>query len=225
VERYIRNMNALTPEENANLIKHKVCVIGCGGLGGYIIEMLGRLGIGYITAVDGDCFDESNLNRQILSDSESVGEGKALKAFERMQRVNPFIKINPIQERLTLENCCRIISGHDVVVDALDNIDTRIILQREAEKLNIPLVHGAISGWYGQVTTIFSGDRTLDLIYQSKDSETEGRKLGNPSFTPALIASIEVSEVVKILIGRGELLRKKLLFIDLLLQEYQIINL
>lgn len=225
MERYIRNMNALTPEENEKLKDFKVCIIGCGGLGGYIIEMLGRLGIGHITAVDGDCFEESNLNRQILSDSESIGHGKAQKAFERMRKVNPLININPIQERLTSENCCKTISGHDVVVDALDNISTRFILQNEAEKLKIPLVHGAISGWYGQVTTIYPGDRTFDLIYQNRDSESEGRKLGNPSFTPGLVASIEVSEVVKVLIKRGELLRKKLLFIDLLLQEYQVINL
>lgn len=217
-------MNAITPEENAKLNDYKVCVIGCGGLGGYIIEMLGRLGIGHITAVDGDSFEESNLNRQILSDMDSIGQSKAEKAFERMKKVNPLISIYPTHKKINSDNCREIIKGHDVIVDALDNIYTRFILQNEAEMLKIPLVHGAISGWYGQVTTIFPGDKTLDLLYHDKASETESSKLGNPSFTPALIASIEVSEVVKILIGRGELLRKKLLFIDLLTQEYQVIN-
>ena len=93
--RYTRNMETLSKEENDRLKEFKVCVVGCGGLGGYVIEMLGRIGIGHITAVDGDGFDESNLNRQILSDTYCLGKNKAVAAKERMERVNPLISLNP----------------------------------------------------------------------------------------------------------------------------------
>lgn len=218
-------MNMLSPEENASLSSFNVCVVGCGGLGGYIIEMLARLGIGHLTVVDGDVFDETNLNRQLLSDMNSLGKPKAIVARDRINVVNPLVKVKVINGMLTEENCIEILQGHDVVVDALDSIDTRLLIQKHAEELNIPLVHGAIAGWYGQVTTIFPGDRTLDFLYSNNDKKGLEAELGNPSFTPALVASIEVSEVLKILINRGDLLRRKLLSINTLNQEYEIINL
>ena len=114
-----------------------------------------------------------------------------------------------------------------MVVDALDSIPARLMLQESCKKLNIQMVHGAIAGWYGQVTTIFPGDDTLNRIYVKDKKQSKGieEEMGNPSFTPALTASIEVSEVIKVLIGRGELLRKRILFIDLLSCEYDIVPL
>jgi Dinucleotide-utilizing enzymes involved in molybdopterin and thiamine biosynthesis family 2 len=218
-------MKTLSKEENNRLKEFKVCVVGCGGLGGYVIEMLGRIGVGSITAVDGDVFEESNLNRQILSSSESLGLSKALVAKLRMEKVNPLIKVEPVQAMLTEENSLDILKNHHVVVDALDSIPTRLMLQDSCKKLDIPMIHGAIAGWYGQVTTIFPGDDTLNKIYNKDKNEAKGieKEMGNPSFTPALTASIEVSEAIKLLLGRGELLRKKILFIDLLSSEYDIV--
>jgi molybdopterin/thiamine biosynthesis adenylyltransferase len=217
-------MQTLSSEENDKLKNYKVCVIGCGGLGGYVIEMLGRIGVGFITAVDGDVFQESNLNRQILSDTHSLGKSKSIAAKERMMNVNPLIEVNCVNELLTKENYPEILKGHDVIVDALDSIDARLMLQDACEGLNIPLVSGAIAGWYGHVTTVYPGDKTLNIIYGKKVGKGVEAKLGNPSFTPALVASIEVSEVIKVLIGRGELLRKRILFIDTLNQDYEVIE-
>ena len=107
-----------------------------------------------------------------------------------------------------------------MVIDALDNMSVRKILEKCCEKLEIPLIHGAIAGWFGQVATIFPGDKTLDKIYpcdKDKGSETE---LGTPSFTPALIAAIEVAEAVKVLLTKGISLRSRMLTVDLLMQEY-----
>lgn len=222
--RYSRNVETLSIEENDSLAQKKVCVVGCGGLGGYIIEMLGRLGIGHITAVDGDGFEESNLNRQILSDVNVLGVKKALIAQKRMSQVNPLITVSAITERLTQENAKQIIDDADVVVDALDNIESRLILEEICEEMSVPLVHGAIAGWYGQVSTILPGDKLLSRFYASKDLQGAEKKYGNPSFTPALVASIEVSEVLKLLISRGEVLSNKMLLIDLLRQEYDVID-
>lgn len=225
MKRYSRNMKMLSKEENERLSRFKVCVVGCGGLGGYIIEMLGRLGIGNITTVDGDIFDETNLNRQLLSDIETLGDSKALTARKRMEIVNPLVKVTAITEKITKENAENILSDHDLLIDAIDKIETRFLLQNTAEKLNIPMVHGAIAGWYGQVSTIFPGDKTLKKIYPKKDAKGLESELGNPSFTPALVASIEVAEALKILLGRGDLLRNKLLYIDLLEHDYIVMEL
>ncbi|WP_432665907.1 HesA/MoeB/ThiF family protein [Wukongibacter baidiensis] len=225
MKRYIKNMKMLSKEENKRLAELKVCVVGCGGLGGYVIEFLGRLGIGNITAVDGDFFDETNLNRQILSETDTLGKSKALTAQKRMKQVNPLIEVTPITERISEENAYGIIKGHDLIIDAVDRINTRFLLQETASKLNIPLIHGAIAGWYGQVSTILPGDNTLDKIYPTKDGSGLESELGNPSFTPALVASIEVSEALKVLLGKGELLRNKLLYIDLLEHDYVVMEL
>ncbi len=155
--RYDRNIKTLSLEENEKLKDFRVCVIGCGGLGGYIIEMLGRIGIGYITAVDSDTFSESNLNRQIISSDLNLGKNKAIEAKKRMKIVNDLIYVNPITAFINKDNVLDILKEHDIVIDAVDNIETRFLLQESCEKLRIPFIHGAIAGWYGQVTTIFPG--------------------------------------------------------------------
>ncbi len=223
-DRYIRNIGTLSKEEMTNLKKYKVCVVGCGGLGGYIIEMLGRLGIGYITAVDKDVFDETNLNRQILSDTTNLGRPKAIVAFERMKLVNPDVVVNPIVSKLTEENGKEILEGHNLVIDALDNIPTKLLLEKLCEELNLPMIYGAIAGWYAQVSTIFPGDGTLSKIYHSGITRGVEKELGNPSFTPALAAALQISEALKVLLKRGELLREKILFIDTFENEYYTIQ-
>lgn len=223
--RYERNMKTLSPEENTKLREFKVFVAGCGGLGGFVIEELGRLGIGHITAVDGDVFEESNLNRQLLSTMDLLGQGKADAARERMLKVNPDVTVTSIQTMITAENCPELIRGHDLVIDALDNMGTRIVLEKSCEKEGIPMVHGAIAGWYGQVSAIFPGDRTIEKLYPKDGEKGVETELGNPAFTPAMVASIEVAEGLKILLGRGNILRNKLLCIDLLDHEYECFDL
>lgn len=226
-KRYSRNFKALSEEDMKRLYESKVCVVGCGGLGGYIIEMLARIGVGHITAIDGDVFDETNLNRQLLSNVKNIGYSKALEAKKRIELVNPDVTINPVSTMIDDTNAFDILKGHDVVVDALDNINSRRLIQQYSSKLDIPMVHGAIAGFYGQVTTIFPEDNTLDILYSNNCQLNKGieKELGNPSFTPPLIASIEVAEVIKILLNKGKLLRKKVLFIDLLNNNYDVVEL
>lgn len=224
MSRYTRNLGTLTPLEMLKVQNANVAVVGCGGLGGYVLEMLGRLGVGSLTAIDGDVFEESNLNRQLLSQMALMGTSKAVAARERMREVNPEIGVKAIHQWLTAENAPFLLRGHAVIVDALDSIPARLMLQEAAAQLGTPLVHGAIGGWYGQVTVVFPEDRTLDRLYGSASQAGVEKKLGNPSFTPALVASIQAAETVKLLIGRGELLRNRVLRIDLLEQEYTLID-
>ncbi len=223
-QRYIKNENMLTTEENISLREKSVAVVGCGGLGGFIIEELARLGIGNITAIDGDVFEESNLNRQLFSETGNIGYSKALAAKERIEKVNPDIKLSAVNEYLNDKNAEKHLKNHNVVCDALDNIPSRKLIQKTCETLNIPLVYGAIAGWYGHVSTVFPGDNILDYIYDTDQVKGEEQELGNPSFTPALIASLQVAEVVKLLTGKNGLLHKKLLFVNCLEHKYNIID-
>jgi molybdopterin-synthase adenylyltransferase len=224
-KRYERNRSTISEEDNRQLAGVKVLVAGCGGLGGFVIEELGRLGVGIITAVDGDVFEESNLNRQLLSTMQTLGRSKALAAKERMAEVNPEITVLPVQSMITEENARELLGGHDLVIDALDNAPSRFILEKFCEELAIPMVHGAIAGWFGHVSVIFPGDRTMEKLYSADSAKGAETELGNPSFTPALVASIEAAEAVKVLLKRGETLRNRLLTIDLLNQEYEVFEL
>ena len=162
MNRYARNIGTISLEENEILKKSKVCVVGCGGLGGYIIEMLARMGLGEITVVDNDVFDETNLNRQTLADEKNIGQKKAFIAKLKMEKINSGVKINAIVEFLDRSNAEKILKNHNVIVDALDNIPSRFVLQDACSLLDIPMVHGAIGGWYGQVSTIYPEDKTLN---------------------------------------------------------------
>lgn len=197
--RYARNIPALTEAECQLLHQKKVLVVGCGGLGGHIIDQLARIGVGGIRAVDGDVFEETNLNRQLLSSVPLLGIGKANAAAERIAQVNPEVAAEAVETFLTEANVSDLLAGCDVVLDALDNIQSRKILATACEKSGIPYIYGAISGWVAQAAISMPGDHLLDLLYP------EGTVLRDKSvlsFTPALCASMQVSLCVKLLTGR-----------------------
>ncbi|HEY6871808.1 MAG TPA: HesA/MoeB/ThiF family protein [Geobacteraceae bacterium] len=215
--RYQRNRRAITVARQLTLFRSTVAVIGCGGLGGYVIEELARLGVGTIIAIDPDVFEEHNLNRQLLSTPGTLGWAKVDAAAARVADINPAVTLVPVQAAYTPENGEELLHSARVIVDALDSIPARLALAKTCTALGIPMVHGAIGGWYGQVATQFPGDDTVQKLY-SRWVEGKGveQQLGNPSFTPAVVASIEVAEVCKILLGAGEILRNRKLSVNLL---------
>lgn len=224
-ERYSRNVGTITTEEQNVLMQKSVCVIGCGGLGGGVIENLVRIGVGKFTVIDSDAFDVSNLNRQVLSNESNLGKAKAIEAAAQMKLINADVEITPIQTELTEENCRQIIAGHDLVVDAVDNIKTRTVLEIACEKEQITLIHGAIGGWSGQVGVIRPGDRLISKIYSgSEENEDIDTSLGNPPFTAATVSAIQAAETVKVLLGRGNALYNKLLMIDMSEHQYEVIE-
>lgn len=219
--RYQRNRETISTEQQLILCKSNVAVIGCGGLGGYIIEELARIGVGGIVAVDPDVFDEHNLNRQLLATTDLLGRKKVEAAVKRVAEINPAVELKPVPILFNEDNAQDILQGINVAVDALDSIPTRLQLAEKCAKNNIPLVHGAIAGWDGRVTTQFPGEKTLQQIYSQTKNETGiETRYGNPSFTPALVASIEVAEVIKILLHTGTPLRNRYLAIDLFHNEF-----
>ncbi len=227
-ERYHRNLGAISPSEQVKLLQSKVAIIGVGGLGGTVLELLARMGIGKLIIADKDIIGDSNLNRQILSTETNLGQSKTTVAVKRVKKINSSIEIISHSIFVNSDNVEKIIEGADVVVDALDSLPSRFVLQKACRDLKIPLVHGAIAGFNGQLTTIFPEDRGLELIYGSnKDLPEHGSEveLGAPTVTPALIASLEAQEVVKILLRRGKLFRNRLLYLDIEEGTVEILNL
>ena len=218
--RYERNAPAISVSEQEMLGKKRVLVAGCGGLGGYVIEFLGRTGIGHITAVDGDLFEESNLNRQLLASEEALGRPKAQVARERMLTVNPDVKVTAINRYITAVNAAEIIDGHDVIVDALDNGQTRLILSAAARNVGIPVVSGAIGGWYGRVLVLYPDDNA-DFLWRG-DSPPPA---GNLCATAACVASVQASETLKILLGKPGILHGRMLDINMLTAVWEEITL
>ncbi len=223
-KRYQKNSEPITEKEMALLKNTRLLVIGCGGLGGHIIEQCARLGIGQITAVDGDIFDETNLNRQLLSEMKNLGSKKVVAAEQRVLAINPDTIFLGFDQRLTFENIDAIIQNQDIVVDAVDNITTRLLLEKKCTEYQIPLVHGAIAGWYFQVSVVMPGDSLLSKIYGNSESQGIESVLGNPAFTPAAAASFQVAEVVKIILKKPLPIQSKLLYVDMLTNSMDIIS-
>lgn len=227
-ERYDRNFNTFSPEEQKKLVASTVAVIGLGGLGGGVCEMLARVGIGRLILVDGDVFEASNLNRQVLSEERLMGVPKAEAAKDRVRAVNSGIEVIHRIEFLDEKTLYETIKSSDVVMDCLDSIDTRFKLQDAAKKAGVPIVSGAIAGVTGQVTAIFPEDKGYALIYGEK-SRKQGKgvetKTGNIAYCALFTAALQSSECVKIILNRGDILRNKLLIAELWTNLFEVMDL
>jgi len=218
--RYLRNRDSISVQNQLRLAESKVAVVGVGGLGGTVIQLLGRIGIGRLTVVDCDVFDETNLNRQVFCTREWVGKPKALAVQAQIKSINPGVEVLAHVVRLDPANGPEILAGCQVIVDALDNVKDRLALEAMAKSLGVPFVHGALAGFEGQILTVFPEDPGLKQIYGSGD-ESPGPAnrpeflLGVPSITPSLVATLEAMEVLKILLNRGTPFRNKMVYIDL----------
>lgn len=219
--RYQRNIPALTERECILLREKKIAVIGCGGLGGHILDQLARIGIGALRVVDGDVFEPSNLNRQLLSGMPLLGAGKAKAAAEYISRVNPDVSVEAVECYLTQENAAQLLSDCDIAFDALDNIRSRRILAAACEKAGIPYIYGGVQGWIAQAAVSMPGDRLIDRLYPE---EAEIRDNSVLSFTPALCASMQTALCIKLLTGRP-VRTGTIYYFDLLNQEFEVIPL
>lgn len=216
-ERYARNQRSLSNEDQIKLLNSHVVVIGLGGLGGTVTEILSRIGIGKLTLVDGDFFEDSNLNRQLLSSTDVLGKMKAEVAENRVAALNPAVEVIPVRKYFNHENSAEILADADIVVDCLDTISHRFILETGCRIEDIPLVSAAIGGTSGQVTVIFPGDPGLQLIYGIPEkARTKGIEatLGTLPYAAVAIAAMECAEVVALAIGKPAQLRKRLLLAD-----------
>ena len=216
-ERYLRNIPALTEEECVLLQSKRVLVVGCGGLGGNIISMLLRVGVGHLRIVDGDVFEPTNLNRQLFSSVTALGHNKARIAAQRASFINPDVEVDVVEEFFTEENADQLLRDCDIVMDALDNISGRRLLSAACRKAGLPLVYGAISGWVSQAALALPGDSLIEKLYPE---DVVIRDKSVLSFTPSLCAAMQASLCVKYLTGRSAE-SGTIHYFDLLNQEYE----
>jgi molybdopterin-synthase adenylyltransferase len=227
-ERYDRNFDTLTRAQQAKLATSRVSVLGLGGLGGGVSEMLARTGVGHLTLIDGDVFEPSNLNRQLFCTEHLLGSSKALAAKKRIRAVNSTVQVTAVHQYADKDTLYDMIKNTDLVVDCLDSIHSRFMLQEAAQKAQIPLVAGAIAGVSGQVTVIFPEDKGYELIYGKKEhlpARGIESRTGNISYCALMVAALQSSECIKVLLGRGDILRNKLLIMELWSNSFEVMDL
>ena len=226
-----RQMSIVTRSEQERFKDAKITVIGCGGIGGETIEMLARMGIGELVLVDKDAFDLSNLNRQTLATITDLGIDKSAVAKEKVRLINPYVKVTTFNEHVDGTNIEKVIGDSDIVIDALDNVLTRVIVSRTAKEKGIPYIHGAIHGTLGQITVFLpNSEKTYEEMFnlpsvgKELDDETvdalKNVTSGVPPVigpTPNLIGCLEAFEAYKIITGVGKVtVAPKILTFDLL---------
>jgi len=211
-KRYERQILLLGADGQERIRDARVFVAGAGGLGSPVAIYLAAAGIGRIAIADFDTVDPSNLNRQILHWDGDVGRMKIDSAREKLTGINPDVEIDVISEKIDEDNVSELVGGSDLIVDAMDNFRTRYLLNKAAIARNIPLFHGAVHGFDGQVTTVIPGETAcLRCIFPNDPPEGIFPIIGA---TCGVVASIQVTEVLKYITGTGTLAANRLLLWD-----------
>jgi molybdopterin/thiamine biosynthesis adenylyltransferase len=212
--RYDRQMmiKGIGEEGQEKLKRAKVFIAGSGGLGSPVAIYLAVAGVGRMRLVDHDRVELSNLNRQVLHGDADIGRRKVDSAKEKLKRVNQSVEIEALAETITEDNVSRLVDGFDLIVDAMDNLPTRYVLNKAAIDKNIPFFHGAVHGFEGRAMTIIPGKTAcLWCVYQGRVTKGKFPVIG---VAPAIIGCIQATEVIKYIVGIGELLTDSLLIYD-----------
>lgn len=200
------------------LRKAKVCVVGVGGIGNPVVTQLTAMGVGKLKIVDRDIIEISNLHRQHLYTENDIGRVKVEAAKERLEKINSSVEIEALPNSVTKYTAESIVDGFDIVVDALDSIDARYALNDACIKLNIPLIYAGALGMLGSICTIIPNKtaclRCIFPALAEDDMPTCSTEGVHPSIL-YLVGGIQVSEVVKIIMGEKPTLENKLLYVDL----------
>jgi len=199
-------------EGQEKLKRAKVLIAGVGALGTAISTYLGIAGVGCLRIVDGDVVELSNLNRQILHWTTDIGKKKTQSAEEKLREANPCIKVEAIAETISEDNILELTTGCDLIMDAVDNYQTRYLLNRAALERGIPFIHGGVFGMEGMATTVIPGQTAcLRCIFPEPPPPTTIPVLG---VIPGIIGCLQATEAVKYITGIGELLANRLLVFD-----------
>jgi len=212
LKRYSRQIMLFGEEGQERLKNTRVLIAGAGGLGSAISIYMAAAGFGGIRIVDCDLVDASNLNRQVLHWTEDVGKSKAASALETLKGINPEIEVEAISARIDEENVNQLLEGCQLIMDAMDNFSARYILNRASLARRSPLFHGAICGFQGQATTFIPGRTAcLRCLFPRAPEAQTFPALGS---TCGVVGSIQATEAIKYVLGKGELLENRLLLWD-----------
>lgn len=210
--RYARQIKIFGEEGQRKLKKATITIAGAGGLGSVSAAYLTVAGVGRIRIIDDDTVELSNLNRQILHWEKDIGRRKAESFEEKLSQMNSDVEVVVTSQRIVEENVAEIVGDSDAIVDAMDNFHTRYLLNRVALERDIPLFHGGVYGFEGQATTIIPGKTAcLRCLFPEEYPPETFPILGA---TCGVIGCIQATEVVKYIVGMGELLTNRLLVWD-----------
>lgn len=216
-QRYARNFKAYTIGQQLKLLRSKVLLVGLGGLGGTLLELLCRIGVGAIVAADGDVFEESNCNRQLLCSLKTLGQPKSVAAEERARNINPGVNCRALHEKLDRERMAELMRGVDLVVDALGGLECRPALWSAAQEAGVPMVSAAVAGSSGVVGVFFPGDMGPELLFGQAGSTDPGTAaedaLGTQGPCVHMAASLQAAEILRLLTEEKSIGR--VLFFDL----------
>lgn len=229
-ERYERQLliNNFDAEDQEKLIRASVLVIGAGGLGAPVLHYLCAAGVGNIGIVDFDTVTLSNLQRQVLFTSDTIGQSKSELAKARLEALNPDCKLVAIKDKWDSNTAQKIAPAYDLIVDCTDNIPARLVTDKITKQLKIPFVFGAIDAWEGQVSVFNHKDAGSFQEFLGLDEASIPEKknpIGVIGVTPAVIGSMQASEAIKIIIDKGELLTGKIVHISLLSNRWECFDL
>lgn len=220
-ERYLRQIPLLGEEGQEKIGGTSVLIAGAGGLGTVCALMCAYAGFGKIRIVDSDVVERHNLNRQVLYTAADRGLPKVEAAARRLRKINPFVSVEPVRTRVAEGTIDSLVRGIDIVIDAMDNYDARYILDDAAFENGIPLIHGAVNGFYGQVSSILPGTSPcLHCIVPHPPVREEVPVIG---VTVGTVGSIQVTEAVKIVTGVGRPLTGRMLVWDGLMGEADVL--
>lgn len=230
LKRYSRQI--IIPEigiEGQQKIKNaNVLVVGAGGLGSPVLQYLTAAGVGTIGILDYDIVDETNLQRQILYDTDDIGKPKAEIAKKKLLLKNPYINFNVHKLKINKNNALDIIKDYDVIIDGSDNFPTRYLINDACVILNKPLIFGAVIKFEGQLSVFNYNNgptyRCLFPIPPDSDDVPNCSTVGVLGMVPGIIGNLQASEAIKIITGKGEVLSGKILVIDVLTMSFQVIS-
>lgn len=221
----LKCLHGVSMEGQARLADASVLLVGAGGLGGYVLELLARFGVGRIDVADGDVFEETNLNRQLLSSVDDLGRNKARVAAERAARIAPLAEVRALELFLDRDNLPRALTGVDLVVDALGGIAPRMALHDAALERGIPVVAGAVAGWTAVVGSETAGRRGISLMWGDAQAPDAEHALGSLAPAVSLAAALMAAEASRYLLSGELALAGRMLHGDLTSFSFEIYDL
>lgn len=221
--RYARHISlpGFGEEGQLRLRNGSVLVIGAGGLGSPVLLYLAAAGVGHIGVADGDVVDTTNLQRQVIHTTASVGMGKVKSAAAKMRALNPDVEIEEFGEFVNESNIAGLIAGYDFVIDATDSIDIKFLINDECVKAGKPYNHGAIFQYEGHTMTVLPGSADLRTLFPDGPSAVDrSAPVGPLGVVPGVLGTLQATEAIKYVSGVGELLVNRLLCFDLLTMQF-----
>ena len=231
IKRYSRQiiLKEVGGKGQIKLLNSKISIVGLGALGSPVSYYLAAAGVGNLQLIDYDTVEISNLHRQILHFTDDIDRKKTESAVEKLNQINPDCKVEIVNERINRFNSVKLLKGSDFVIEGSDNIPTKILINDTCIQLNIPFTFAGVLRFNGQIMTVIPEEKTAcyRCIFGNAiqgDSSMSCSQAGVIGFIPGILGCLEANEAIKCLLSIGDLIKNKILYVDLLENRFDFIN-